>query len=108
MVCLQLLINISVTTYASCISSKPSPSYQANFMRFKLRYVLCQDFRHKLRPTFRQHVQKVLQAVLQDVLQDILQDILQAEPEIKYHALSTSILNITGYHFIMLPDIYII
>ena len=95
---LQRLINISVTTYVSCISGKPRPSHQANFMCIKLRYVLCQHFRHNLRPTFRRNFQKVLQTVLQYVL--------QAEPEIKYHALSTSILNITGYNFILLPDIY--
>ena len=82
--------------------TKPRPSHQANFMCIKLRYVLCQPFRHNLRPTFRRNFQKVLQTVLQDVLQAEL----QAEPEIKYHALSTSILNITGYNFILLLDIY--
>ena len=59
-------------------------------MCIKLMYVLCQHFRHNLGPTFRRNFQKVL----------------QAEPEIKYHALSTSILNITAYNFNLLPDIY--
>ena len=31
---------------------------------------------------------------LQKVPQTVLQDVLQAEPEIKYHALSTLILNV--------------
>ena len=39
-------------------------------------------------------------------LQALLQAYFQAEPEIKYHALSTSILNIAGYNSIPLPDIY--
>ena len=34
------------------------------------------------------------------------QALLQAEPEIKYHALGTSILNITDYNSIPFPDIY--
>ena len=83
--------HMSVTTYPSCISeylTKRRPSPQANFMCIKLRYVLCQHFRHKLRPTFSRNLQKVLQTVLQDVL--------QAEPEIKEHALSTSILKGTA------------
>ena len=63
-------------------------------MCIKLLYVLCQHFRHNLRPTFRQNFQKVLQKML------------QADPEIKYHALSTSLLNITGYTFTLLADIY--
>ena len=110
MVCLQWLINISVTTYTSWISEKPRPSHQANFVCFTLRYVSCQHFRHTHIPTFRRNFQTVLQTVLQDVIQAILQAILQAiiqsEPEIKHHALSTSILNITGYNFILFPDIY--
>ena len=36
------------------------------------------------------------------------QALLQAKPEIKYHALSTSILNITDYNSIPFPDIYYI
>ena len=59
-------------------------------MCINLMYVLCQHFRHNLRPTSRRNFQKVP----------------QAEPEIKYHALSTSILKITGYNFNLLPDIY--
>ena len=107
MVCLHQLINFSVTTYKSWMSEQLPPSNQAKFVYFTLRYVLCQPFRNNHRPTFRWNFQKVLQTVLQDVLQAILQAILQAEPEITYHALSTSILNITGYNFILLPDIYI-
>ena len=112
MVCLQQLINFYITTYTSWISEQPRPSHQANFVCFTLRYVLCQHFRHNHRTTVRENFQTVLQTVLQDVLQAILQDvlqaILQAEPKIKYHALNTTILNITGYNFSLLPDIYII
>ena len=40
-------------------------------------------------------------------LQALLQAYFQAEPEIKYHALGTSILNITGYNSIPFTDIFI-
>ena len=107
MVGLYQLINFSVTTDTSWISGQLRPSHQANFVCFTLRYVLCQHVRYYHRPTFRRNFQTVLQTVLQVVHQAILQAILQAEPVIKYHALSTSISNITGYNFILLPDIYI-
>ena len=85
----SIRIHVSIV-YIRFNITKHCPSHHANFMCIKLMYVSCQHFRHNLRPTFRRNVQAYF----------------QAEPEIKYHAPSTSILNITGYNFILLPAIY--
>ena len=67
MVCLQQLINFSITTYTPWISEQLRPSHQANVVCFTLSNVLCQHsekitgllsggtFRQYYRPYFRMY-----------------------------------------------------